>query len=87
LGTDQHHRHVERPQLDVTGRCDRDGAGGEDKHQPGPGIAGEGGVFRNGLGHDRRQITQHPAALQHDRADRDMADRGLGQHEARIVGE
>ena len=39
------------------------------------------------LGHDRGHVAQHPAALEHDRADREMGDRGFRQHEARIVGQ
>jgi hypothetical protein len=74
-------------QLDVAGQRHRDGAEPERKHQCRPRVAGEGDIFRNGLRHDRRHVAQHPAALEHDRADRKMRDRGFGQHEARIAGQ
>src|SRR3984957_19945986 len=84
--THRHDRHIDRPQFHVAGQCDRDGAGAERKHQRRPGVAGQRDVFRNGLRHDRGHVTQHPAALEHDRADRKMRNRGLGQHETRIAG-
>ncbi len=87
LGPDRDHRHIDRPQLDVARQRHRDGAEPEHKHQRRPGVAGEGDVFRDGLGHDRRHVAQHPAALEHDRADRKMRDRGFGQHETRIAGQ
>ncbi len=87
LGADQDHRDIDRPQPEIARQGDRDGAGAEREHQRCPGVAGDGNVFRNGVRHDRGHVTQHPAALQHDRADREMRDRGFCQHEAGIVGE
>ena len=87
LGAEQHHGDIDRPQLDVAGHGDRDRAQPEREHQRSPGEAREGDIFGNRLGDDRRHVAQHPAALEHDRADGEMPDRGLGQHEAGIVGE
>src|ERR1700682_2907687 len=86
LRPDQNNRNIERPQFEVPGRCYRDGTGAEREHQCRPGIAREGDIFRNGLGHDRRHVTQHPAALQHDDADCEVSDSRFGQHEAGILG-